>query len=43
MKVLLRTLIILLIFNQIAKAQETKRPAPQLPPDTHEDFKVGFQ
>ncbi len=42
MKVLLRALIILLVFNQIAVAQETKRPAPQLPPDTHEDFKLGI-
>ncbi len=42
MKVLLKTLIILLIINQIAVAQETKRPAPQLPPDTHENFKLGI-
>ncbi len=42
MKVILKVLIILLIFSQIAVAQETKRPAPQLPPDTYESFKIGI-
>jgi inosose dehydratase len=42
MKTLLRAIIILISFAQIANAQETKRPDPQPAPETTESFRLGI-